>query len=193
MVLVGVVARPHGVRGDVVLNSETDFAEERFAVGARLWARVDGAVECLTVVRAALAGRRPVVGFDGVTDIPGAQRLAGAELRITEDLVMPLAPGAYYLHQLVGCRVETTGGDVVGEVERVDGGPGSSVLVIVGTRGEVLVPLAASLCQAIDVEARVIRIEALEGLLEVNAPSTPSAARRRGGRRTEVPEPGRAS
>ena len=194
MVLVGVVARPHGLRGDVVLNAETDFVEERFAVGARLWTRVDGVVQRLLVVRASLAGRRPVVGFDGVFDVPGAERLTGAELRITEDQVMPLAPGSYYLHQLVGCRVETTGGNVVGEVARVDGGAASSVLVVVGPRGEVLVPMAASVCQSIDVDARVIRIEAIEGLLDVNAPGARAAGRRRGrrARETEAPEPERA-
>jgi len=37
MVLVGRVARPHGLRGEVVVNAETDFAEERFRVGAALW------------------------------------------------------------------------------------------------------------------------------------------------------------
>ena len=193
MVLVGVVARPHGLRGDVVLNPETDFVEERFAVGSTLWTRLSGMVQPVTVVRASLAGRRPVVGFEGVNDVPGAERLVGAELRITEDLVMPLAPGSYYLHQIVGCRVETTGGEAVGKVARVDGGVGASVLVVEGPRGEVLVPLAASVCQTIDVDARLIRIEPIEGLLEVNAPSERSAGRRRGGRgrATVAPEPGR--
>ena len=40
MVLVGVVARTHGNRGEVILNSETDFPELRFRVGARLRARL---------------------------------------------------------------------------------------------------------------------------------------------------------
>ena len=33
MVLVGRIARPHGLRGDVVVNPETDFVEERFRRG----------------------------------------------------------------------------------------------------------------------------------------------------------------
>ena len=37
MVLVGRIARPHGLRGQVVVNPETDFVEERFAAGAALW------------------------------------------------------------------------------------------------------------------------------------------------------------
>ena len=127
-----------------------------------------------------------------MNDVAGAERLVGAELRITEDMVMPLAPGSYYVHQIVGCRVETTGGEAVGEVARVEGGAGASVLVVVGPLGEVLVPLAVSLCQTIDVDARLIRIEPIEGLLEVNAPSERSAGRRRRGREraTVAPEPG---
>ena len=41
MVLVGRIARPHGIRGHVVINPETDFVDERFAPGARLWVRSD--------------------------------------------------------------------------------------------------------------------------------------------------------
>ena len=42
MVLVGRVARPHGLRGHVVVNPETDFVEERFRPGATLWTRSAG-------------------------------------------------------------------------------------------------------------------------------------------------------
>ena len=79
--------------------------------------------------------------------------------------------GQYYLHQLVGCAVETTGGDVIGRVERVDGGSGGSRLVVTGPRGEVLVPLAQGICRVIDVAEGRIEIDPPEGLLELNAPA----------------------
>ena len=107
MVLVGRIARPHGIRGDVVVNPETDFADERFAVGASLWTRVGGVVTEVTVARAALGGRRPIVGFEGASDVSDAERLAGAELRVPEEALARLEPGAYYVHQLIGCRVVT--------------------------------------------------------------------------------------
>jgi 16S rRNA processing protein RimM len=171
MVLVGRVARPHGLRGDVVVNPETDFVEERFAVGSVVWTRIAGLVQPLTVARARLAGRRPVVGFGGADTVPDAERLAGAELRVPEEALVPLEAGAYYLHQLVGCRVETERGEGVGEVVRVEGGAGASVLVVNGPRGEVLVPFAASLCPVVDIPGRRIQVVALEGLLEANEPA----------------------
>jgi 16S rRNA processing protein RimM len=167
------VARPHGLRGDVVVNPETDFVEERFAVGAAVWTRIAGVVEPLTVTRARLGGRRPVLGFGDAAGLPDAERLTGAELRVPEKALVPLEPGAYYLHQLVGCRVETDRGDVVGDVVRVEGGTGTSLLVVDGARGEVLVPFAASLCPVVDMTGRRIQVAAPDGLLEVNEPARP--------------------
>jgi len=171
MVLVGRVARPHGIRGDVVVNPETDFVDERFAAGSVLWTRIAGVVEPMTVARARFGGRRPVLGFAGTDTVPDAERLAGAELRVPEEALLTLEPGTYYLHQLVGCRVETERGDVVGEVVRVEGGAGASLLVVSGPRGEVLVPFAESLCPVVDVESRRIQVAAPEGLLEANEPA----------------------
>ena len=39
MVLVGRIARPHGVRGQVIVSPETDFVDERFVSGATMWVR----------------------------------------------------------------------------------------------------------------------------------------------------------
>jgi 16S rRNA processing protein RimM len=74
----------------------------------------------------------------------------------------------YYQHQLVGCVVETAPQTEVGRVVRVDGGSAGSLLVVDGTRGEVLIPLAAAICVEIDVEGRRIRIEPPDGLLDLN-------------------------
>jgi 16S rRNA processing protein RimM len=168
MVLVGRVARPHGLRGHVLVNPETDFVAERFHAGAQLWTRVEGRDEALTVAEARLEGPRPILAFDGYDSVEAAEGLAGAELRIGESELQALPEGSYYLHQLAGCRVETTDGTPVGTVARVEGGAGAAVLAVDGARGEVLVPLAQEICVGIDVSARLIRVQMPEGLLELN-------------------------
>src|SRR3954467_2801909 len=103
LVLVGRIARPHGLKGQVVVNPETDFAEERFAPGATLWTRSDRGDEQLVVASARMQGARPVIGFDGFERIEDAERLAGLELRVPEGSLQALGQGVYYQHQLVGC------------------------------------------------------------------------------------------
>lgn len=171
MVLVGRIARPHGLDGQVIVNPETDFVDERYRVGATLWTRGASGDEALTVTSFRVQGGRPVVGFEGFARIEDVERLAGLELRVPEDSLQPLEPGSFYHHELVGCVVETTDGASVGAVERVDGGTGGSLLVVGGRRGEILVPLAAEICVDIDVAAKRIRIAPPEGLLELNAGS----------------------
>jgi 16S rRNA processing protein RimM len=168
MVLIGRVARPHGLKGQVVVNPETDFIEERFAPGSRMWTRHGDALEALTVTSAKVQGRRPVVGFEGFERIEDVERLAGCELRIPESALQTLDEGHYYQHQLAGCEVETVAGERVGVVVKVEGGVGASRLVVENNGGEVLIPFVTAICTEVDVTARRIRIDPPEGLLELN-------------------------
>ena len=168
MVLVGRIARPHGLRGQVIVNPETDFVEDRFVTGATVWARSDRGDEALTITSARVQNGRPVIAFAGYSNIEDAERLAGLELRVPEETLPALGDGVYYQHQLVGCEVETVAGAPVGEVSRVDGGAGGSLLAVRGVRGEVLIPLAQHICVEIDVAAKRIRIDPPDGLLELN-------------------------
>lgn len=168
LVLVGTIARPHGLKGQVAINPETDFAEERFAVGETLWTKRSEEIESLTVETVRFHAGRPIVGFEGRSRIEDVEALAGVQLWVPAGSLKPLDPGTYYEHQLVGCLVETVDGEQVGEVARVEGGAAGSLLVVTGARGEVLVPLAAHICVEVDVDARRIRIDPPAGLLELN-------------------------
>lgn len=168
MVLVGRIARTHGLRGDVIVNPETDFVADRFRAGATMWTRSGDRDEQLTVVAARVQNGRPVVAFDGVSSVDAADRLSGQELRVPEASLQPLASGQYYEHQLKGCSVLTVSGDEVGVVQRVESGAGGSRLVVHGDRGEVLIPLAEHICRDIDLVERRIRIDPPAGLLELN-------------------------
>ena len=132
LVLVGRVARTHGLRGHVFVNPETDFVDERFAPGSRLTVQREGVAQTVTVAELRMQGRRPVVRFEGVERVEDAEPLTGCELRVPESALQPLAVGEVYEYQLVGCAVETVAGDVVGQVRRVEGGIGSVRLVIGG-------------------------------------------------------------
>lgn len=173
MLLVGVVARTHGNKGEVIVNGTTDFPDERFAVDGRLWSRAAAAApECLTVRSFRMHQGRPVVRFDGVESIGEAERFAGCELRIPAAAAMPLPAHVYYVHDLVGCRVVTRDGGEVGAVAAVEGEAGTTRLVVRGGNGDVLIPLVQEYC-TVDVAARVIVIAPPEGLLEANAPTRP--------------------
>lgn len=169
MALVGRIARAHGIRGQVIVNSETDFPEERFQPGAELFVNRAGVVEPVLVTTVRFHRDRPVIGLRGFDDMNAANGLAGSELRVPVERLALLPPGAFYRHDLVGCRVETREGEQIGVVTGVEGAMGGSRLVVEASRGEVLVPFVVAICTTIDPAGKRIVIDPPEGLLEVNA------------------------
>jgi len=169
LVLVGIVARPHGLKGEVAIEPRTDFAGERFAAGAALLVELGGRFETLRVASERVHRGRPLVTFAGRATREAVEPLRGASLWIRAGERPPLEAGRFYHSELEGCRVETTCGTVVGEVVRVEATAGVPLLVVKGSAREVLVPLAEAICRAIEPGARRIVIEPPDGLLELNA------------------------
>ena len=168
MAAVGRIARAHGIRGQVIVNLDTDFPGERFQPGAELFVERNGTVQALTLTTVRFHGDRPVIGIEGVETMNDAEALAGRELRVPVDRLVPLPGGTFYRHDLMGCRVETSAGEPVGTVEQVEGTLRGSRLVVATSRGEVLIPLVAEICTTIDPAGKRIVIDPPEGLLELN-------------------------
>jgi 16S rRNA processing protein RimM len=168
MATVGRIARPHGIRGHVIVNPETDFPVERFQPGSELF--VDGRTEPrrLVVTSVRFHQERPILGLEGLETMTAAEELAGLELRVPADRLLELPAGTFYRHDLVGCHVETTGGGTVGIVTDVEGTFAGSRLVVSSEAGEVLIPLAAPICATIEPDRKRIVIAPPEGLLDVN-------------------------
>ena len=168
MIAVGCIARPHGNAGRVIVNPDTDFVEERFREGSVVYVRRREDVERLVIRDVRFHRGRPIVGFEGVATIPGAQALANAEVRVPAEALGGLPAGTFYYHELIGCRVETVGGQAVGTVAAVEGGGDTHRLVIEDAAAEVQVPLVAPICVRIDPRERVIVLDPPEGLLDLN-------------------------
>ena len=129
MLEVGRVAKPHGVRGEGVVELRTDRTE-RVAPGSVLVTK-DG--RRLEVLASRPHQHRFIVSFDGVVDRAGADALHGAVL-----FAEPLDdPDELWTHDLIGAPVVDVNGADWGEVEAVQANPASDLLVL---RSGVLVP-----------------------------------------------------
>lgn len=168
MISVGRVARAHGNAGRVVIDPDTDFAEDRFSPGNAVYVRRGDDVERLVLRDVRFHRGRPIVGFDGVSTISGAEALARADVRVPAESLGRLPAGTFYHHELIGCRVETVAGRTVGTVASVEGGGEAHRLVVDDGSAEVHVPLTAPICVRVDPRERVIVVDPPEGLLELN-------------------------
>ena len=166
--VVGRIARTHGLRGQLVVNPETDFPVDRFKVGAVMDACQAGQHDPVTVSSVRFHQGRPILALEGISTIEAAESLIGAELRVPLTALQELPSGMFYHHDLVDCAVQTCDGTPVGSVAAVQGAADGSVLVVRTSTGEILVPLAAEICRRVDPETRTIEIAPPDGLLELN-------------------------
>ena len=167
LILVGRVARAHGNKGQVIVNPDTDFPDDRFVVGATLL--VGPAATPRRITSARFHQGRPVIGLEGIATMDDADRLAEAELKVPAATLAPLPERTYYRHELVGCQVQDTEGRLIGEVAAVEGPIEMSRLVVNAPHGEVLIPLVDEICVEVAPAERRIRIKAPDGLIELNA------------------------
>ncbi len=115
-----------------------------------------------------MQGARIVLKFAGYDSIEAASALVGREFAVPESLCVPLPEDEFYDWELIGCRVETVEGEQLGSVREVLRTGGVEVLAVDSAAAgrEHLIPLAQSICVEIDVQQKLIRVDAPEGLLE---------------------------
>jgi 16S rRNA processing protein RimM len=169
LLLVGRVARAHGNRGQVIVNLETDFPEDRFQVGRTLRVGESDRTVARQIREVRFHQGRPILALEGVSTMNDAEALAGAQLWVSSADLAPLPDDTFYRHDLVGCRVVDVRDVAVGTVTAVEGTLERSYLVVEGSRGEMMIPLAAEICVRIDPKARLIVVNPPEGLLDINA------------------------
>jgi 16S rRNA processing protein RimM len=147
---VGRVAKPHGLRGEVVVALSTN-RPERVAQGAVLHAD-DGP---LTITASRPHQHRWIVRFDGVETREDAEALHGQVLRAE-----PIDdPDALWVHELIGSVVVDQHGTEHGPVTSIEVNPASDLLVL---QDGGLVPLTFVVDQA---DGR-IHVDVPDGLLD---------------------------
>lgn len=168
LVVVGVIGRPHGIRGEVMVDVHTDEPDQRFAAGSVL-VTDPVAVGPLTVAAARPHQGRLIVAFEGVADRTVAEGLRGVTLCVdTADLPAPEDPDEFNDHQLVGLRAESPAGEPFGEVVRIEHAPASDLLVLRRPDGGMaLVPFVKAIVPEVDLAGGRVVVTPPGGLLDL--------------------------
>jgi 16S rRNA processing protein RimM len=170
--VVGLVKKPHGIKGEVLVYPATDEPETVFVPG-RVLAVLDRDGRAtgreIVIARARAFHRAWLLGLEGVGTRELVDPLREKYLGLRAEEARPLEPGEYYHHELVGLRVETEDGRAVGAVADVIEAPQGLILSVDGEGGgkQHLVPFVSRVVRRVDREAGVMVIAPPEGLLEV--------------------------
>ncbi len=160
-----------GASGEIRVQPLGRFPE-RFRELRRIL--VGESLEPATVIHRRLYRNGLILRLHGLTSREAARRLIGSYLYVPESEAVPLPPGEYFVHQIVGLSVRSTDGDELGTVTEVLQTGSNDVYIVHGPRGEVLLPAIKEVVQAVDIAAGTMLVSLLPGLLDLT-PAPPES------------------
>jgi len=190
-VAVARILRARGNKGEVAAELLSDFPE-RLPEIKEMVLRAESGARRGVVLREFWVDRnhpgKAVFHFEGIDSISDAEKLRGLEVQIPFEQRAQVPSGSFFVTDLIGCSVFEIAATaspmssspcslaeapvLLGKVRDVyfpgEGQPGTPLLAVDTSRGEVLVPLAKDICTMIEITARRIEVKLPEGLRDLN-------------------------
>ena len=162
--VVGSLRRPHGVRGELVMEVITDFPE-RLKANTKVF--VGDSHQPMTLASARAHNEGLIVKFKNVDTPEDAARYRNQLVCVHASDRPKLPKGQYYYYELIGFAVVDEQDESLGTLTEIMQTGANDVYVV--TRpdgGEVLLPNISSVILDIETDRRLIRVHLLDGLIE---------------------------
>ncbi len=168
IVTVARISRAHGLKGEVSLDVRTDVPEQRLTVGAQYQTEPASAGP-LTISKVRTQAGKWWVQFEQISDRNGAEAARGVALVMEAD--SQEEEDAWYVHDLVGLRVERPDGTVLGEVTDLIDMPAHDLLEVRQPDGHVaLIPFVEEFVPEVDAAGGRVIVTPPYGLLSGETP-----------------------
>ena len=187
------ILRPRGNKGEVAAELLTDFPERLKTFRELFLSSGKSAPRSIQLKSFWIDANHPGFGvfhFEGVSSINEAEELRGLEIQIPFEQRVNLPAGKYFVTDLISCSVFelpsapsplssspcflSEAPALLGSVRDVffpgESQPGTPLLAVDTSSGELLIPLAEDICKKIDISARRIEVLLPEGLRELDKP-----------------------
>ncbi|MBN1266846.1 MAG: 16S rRNA processing protein RimM [Anaerolineales bacterium] len=160
---VGRIVRPHGIRGQVILASDSQFLTS-LPPGTTIYVGSD--FEPLIVETIRRHQDRYLLLLQSITTREEAETLRNKAVFLDMSELPDLAEDEYYYWQLIGLRVEDTQNRTLGTLKEILETGANDVYILESSSGsEILIPAIKDVIKKIDLDQGLIQIDILPGLL----------------------------
>jgi 16S rRNA processing protein RimM len=165
-VTIGRIVALFGVQGELKVRPETDIPD-RFRQLREIHLGPEHTPYQIAAARPYKEGLL-VLRLIGIESANAAKALIGQTITIPLAQIAPLPPDHYYIHDLIGLRVESSDGQALGVVADVLATGGNDVYVVraAETGREVLVPAVKTMVKRVDISAGLLVIDPIPGLFD---------------------------
>lgn len=161
--VIGRIRRPHGVHGEMLMEVITHFPE-RIQPGTTVY--VGPKRLPLRVLSRRWHQKNLLIAFEGHTHRDMAGSFRNHLVYVRTATLPPLPEGEFYHHELIGLHVQSTAGEDLGTLTEILETGANDVYVIRGASGkELLLPAIETVIAEVDLDAGVMRVNLLPGLV----------------------------
>jgi 16S rRNA processing protein RimM len=164
-IAIGVVVRAHGIKGEFQVFDYTDEPEQ-FDALTSVYLSLNDVRKLYEIETIRHTRDRIILKLKDIDDRTTASNHKGALIERKLSELRPLSDDEYYIHDLVGLRVETDEGVYLGVISNVLNLPANDVYVVLENGRETLIPAIKDCIRKVDIDNGVMIIHPLDGLLE---------------------------
>jgi len=166
-IAVGVIRKPHGVRGEASVEPWTN-SPDRFddLTSVTLVSPDESSTREARIESVRVHGDRALVKFDGIDGPEDVDPLRNWTIEIPESEARELEENEYFLHDLVGLTLVDAAGREQGKVVEVYEGGGGILLQVQRGDRKFDVPFASEICTKIDLQSKTMTVNLPEGIDE---------------------------
>ena len=155
-VAVGKLRRPHGVKGEMLMDVLTDFPHR---LHPKKVVFVGEQYEALTLAAVRPQDRALLVMFEGFEGIDSIGRLRNCMVFVKISELPPLPEGEYYHHQLIDLKVVDQTGKELGAITEILETGANDVYVVTDPEGhEMLLPAIQDVIIRVDLEKHEMQV-----------------------------------
>ncbi len=163
-VAIGIITRPHGINGEVVVSPITDNPMQFMELRQVYLKGDEDNRQTFKIERIRQKKTGFIIKLSGINDRNQAEELKNFFVERRREREEHLPADEYYIFDLIGLQVVTTSGEVLGKICEVLSLPANDVYVVQSQSREILIPAIKDVIKQIDLEAEIMEIEPLDGL-----------------------------
>ena len=161
--VVGKLRRPHGVRGEILMDILTDFPER---LHPDVVVYVGDTHQPICIRNTRQHSQALLVTFDDYDSRESVGELRNEYVYVPLDDRPPLPDGEYYYHELIGLQVESDMGENLGVLTNIlETGANDVYIVSSDESPDILLPAIESVILEIDLERGRMLVHILPGLI----------------------------
>lgn len=166
-ICIGKYINTHGIRGEIKIESYSDFDAERYKKGQTVYMLIEGEYQPFTVASFRKHKGYCLVSFEDRDNINDVEPYKGSMIFVKDEDRKPLRKGEYYRSDLIGMDVFDESHAFIGEVLQVEETLGANLNLRIRKEDgkEILVPYVPGFIRNVDPEHNEMTIHAMEGLL----------------------------